>query len=162
MFKYDINEEQFKELIEVRKSNKNKLIEKRLEVLVMRANGYGYKEIAAKTGFHISYVSQLVVKFAKEGLPAILGKERPGRPRNMAPAEEKELLQEFSERAEKGEIVSIDDIRDEYKKRIGKDTHENQIYKVLKRNNWRKVKPRGKHPKQADGEAAGASKKLTV
>jgi hypothetical protein len=37
-----------------------------------------------------------------------------------------------------------------------------QIDRVLKRQEWRKVKPRSRHPKKAGTEAIEASKKLTI
>ena len=36
------------------------------------------------------------------------------------------------------------------------------VYMLLKRHNWRKIKPRSQHPKKADEETIAASQKLTL
>ena len=61
--------------------------------------------------------------------------------------EEKALLNEFLQKAEKGEIVTPQIIRQEYEKRIGRATADTTIYRMLKRHKWRKIKPRPRHPK---------------
>jgi len=48
----------------------------------------------------------------------------------------------------------------EYEKRIGHEIRSHgQIYKLLKRHGWRKIKPRPEHPQKASEEEIEASKK---
>jgi len=54
------------------------------------------------------------------------------------------------------------EIRIACEKKVGKEYEgRSQIYDLLARHGWRKVMPRGKHPKQADEATQEASKKLT-
>ena len=71
------------------------------------------------------------------------------------------LLEKFKERANKGEVVSAQEIKAEFDKKRGKDTGRGYIYMLLERHNWRKVMPRSRHPKKASDEVIEASKKLT-
>ena len=50
--KYRITTEQKKEIEEARRINKNKRIEAKLKVLVMRSEGASAKRISEATGFH--------------------------------------------------------------------------------------------------------------
>ena len=162
MIKKEINKEQLEEIKTARKENKNKRAEKRLELLEMRAKGFKDIEIAEKTGFHQKYVGILVAKYHKEGLERIIGKKREANRRNMSYAEENAFLEQFREKAANGQIVAANEIKAEYEKIIGHKCGNGQIYRLLKRHDYRKVKPRGKHPKSATPEAIEASKKLTT
>lgn len=42
--------------------------------------------------------------------------------------------------------------------KVGHSIGNGQIYRALKRHNWRKVMPRSRHPKKASEEAINASK----
>ena len=76
--------------------------------------------------------------------------------------EEEELLNEFKEKAGKGQIIEVSEIKKEYEKRTKPSKSKGQIYKVLHRHGWRKVKPRSRHPRKTSPEAIEASKKLTL
>ena len=159
--KYTINEKQYSEIVAARKRNKNKNTDKRLEVLELRAKGLKDKQIAEKTGFHIKYVSALVVKYIKEGLEAIVHTKHGGNRRNVSLEAEKILLQDFINRAQKGQIITVKEIEVKYNELIGHECGSGTIYKLLMRHGWRKVMPRSKHPNKASDEAIEASKKLT-
>ncbi len=81
--KYKFNEEQCKEIKKARKQNRDKQIDKRLQVLELRCEGKGLEEIASITGFHRSHVSNLIRKYFEEDLQAVSRKpskhERRGR-----------------------------------------------------------------------------------
>ena len=79
----------------------------------------------------------------------------------MSYVEDEAILEPFRKAAEAGEIVSVRDIEDAYRKAVGHSIGTAQIYYVLRRHNWRKVMPRSKHPKKANEEVIETSKKLT-
>lgn len=79
----------------------------------------------------------------------------------MSIEEEESILQPFYERAEKGEIIEISEIKKAYQDKVDHKVSETQIYYVLRRHGWRKIMPRSKHPKKATEEAIEASKKLS-
>ena len=160
--RYIITAEQISEIKKARKLNKDKNAEKRLEVLEMRGDGNKDGVIAKKTGFHPSYVSQLVVKFVTEGIEAIVGKKREANNRNMSFEEETEFLEKFKGVSQKGQVITAKEIRAAYEEKIGHTCGNGQIYRLLARHDCRKIKPRGKHEKKASDEAIEASKKLTL
>ena len=60
-------------IIAARKANKDKRAEKRLHALELRAEGKSAAEVAAATGFHPAYISELTAKYRKGGIEAISG-----------------------------------------------------------------------------------------
>ena len=74
---------------------------------------------------------------------------------------EKEILDNFKEKAKTGQVVRATDIKKAFDKHRGKDTGRGYIYMLLDRHDWRMVMPRGAHPEKASDEDIEASKKLT-
>ena len=160
--KYEFNEKQHIEIKEARRVNKDKRIEKRLEVLELRCEGKSQKEIVEKTGFHRSYVCSLIKKFQEEGLQAVTEIHYGGNHRNMSFEEESEFLEQFRHRAEQGQMLDIHEIENAYREKVGHDIGNAQVYRILQRHGWRKIMPRSKHPKKASEEVIETSKKLTL
>lgn len=160
--KYEITAEQMREIKQARKMNKDKRIEAKLKVLVMRGEGASAKEISKATGFHPAYVSTLVSKYIHNGLEAITGNHYGGNHRNMTFEEEAAFLEQFIDDADGGQITDVSAIKAAYDEKVGHKTGHGQIYYVLHRHGWTKKMPRSKHPKSADPEAVEASKKLTL
>lgn len=158
--KYRITTEQKKEIEEARRLNKNKRIEAKLKVLVMRSEGASAKRISEATGFHPAYISTLVSKYIHNGLESIIHSSYGGNHRHMSFDEEAEFLKQFTDDADGGRITDVSIIKAAYDKKVGHDTGHGQIYFVLHRHGWSKKLPRSKHPKSASPEAIEASKKL--
>ena len=159
--KYAFREEDKKAIKEARKNTRDKQQDRRLEVLELRCEGMTQKEIAEKTGFHRSHVSNLIKKYFEEGLGAISEKHYVGNRKNMSYEEEEKLLAPFKEKANKGELVEVSAIEAVYREAVGHSIGTAQIYYVLHRHGWRKVMPRSRHPKKASEEVIETSKKLT-
>ena len=66
--RYKFSAEEIKAIEQKRKENKDKREEARLKVLELRAKGAKAQEVAAATGFHTAYVTQLVAKYRNNGL----------------------------------------------------------------------------------------------
>ena len=160
--KYRFTDEQYAEIKAARKANRDKRIEKRLQVLELRIEGKNLKDISAATGFAISHISSLIRQYYEEGLEAITGNHYHGNRRNMSVAEEAALLAQFQKRAEQGQMLNTREIADAYEKAVGHPIGNSQVYRVLRRHGWRKVMPRSKHPKKASDEVIATSKKLTI
>ena len=91
--------------------------------------------------------------YKKKGIEGLCPHRFGGNHRNMSYEEEEKMLNTFKEKAEAGELVTAKEIQKEYEKRIGhKIRSHGQIYKLLKRHGWRKIKLRPKHPKKASAE----------
>ena len=157
---YEISQSQLQEIEAARKKNRNKNVERRLYVLVMRAEGKSLEEISEKTGYHISTASKLIARYMRDGISAIAENHYKGNRRNMSFEEEAAILAPFIERAEQGEMVDIKEIAAAYQKAVPHKISDTQIYYVLHRHGWRKIMPRSRHPKKASEEAIEASKKL--
>ena len=157
---YAISQSQVVEIETARKKNRNKNIERRLYVLVMRAEGKSLEEISEKTGYHISTASKLIARYMRDGISAIAENHYKGNRRNMSFEEEAAILTPFIERAKRGEMVDIKEIAAAYQKAVPHKISDTQIYYVLHRHGWRKIMPRSRHPKKASEEAIEASKEL--
>lgn len=154
--KYAFSEEDKNAIKEARKNTRDKQQDRRLKVLELRCEGMTQKEIAEKTGFHRSHVSNLIKKYFEEGLGSISEKHYIGNRKNMSYEEEENLLAPFKEKANKGELIEA-----VYREAVGHSIGTAQIYYVLHRHGWRKVMPRSRHPKKASEEVIETSKKLT-
>ena len=158
---YKFTESDIQYIRAARKENKNKRAEARLKALELRAKGETAKDIAEKTGFHPAYISQLTLKYRNGGIEAIIGNHYGGNRRNMSVEEESALLEPFREKAAKGQVIVVNEIKAVYEKAVGHSIGGTQIYYVLRRHGWRKVMPRSRHPKKASAEDIASSKKLT-
>ena len=155
--RYQFSKEKIKEIVQVRKHNKEKRAEARLKALELRAKGASANEVAEATGFHAGSVTRLVAKYRDHGIEAIAGNHYGDNHRNMSIEEEAAILASFKERAEKGEVVEIIEITKAYQSAVAHPVSNCQIYRVLHRHGWRKVMPCSKHPKKAsDGEIAAS------
>ena len=162
MKKYTFTEEEKEELQRYRKQNRDKRIEKRLEALMLRAEGKRNREISEKTGFHTQYITVLVSRYKANGIESITGNHYHGNRRNLSFEEEAQLLEPFCQAAEAGQIISVSEIKAVYQETVGHDIGSAQIYRVLHRHGWRKIMPRSRHPKKASEEVIETSKKLTT
>ena len=134
---------------------------KRLLALHMRGLGRSNKEIAEALGFSSQYITELVSKFRRQGMEAVLTDNRTSNNRRMSFDEEAKFLSQFVELAESAQIVTVAGILKEFEKATGKKSNTQTIYKLLKRHGWRKVNPRPRHPGKASDEEIASSKKLT-
>jgi len=153
---------QQREIREARAKNKDKNAERRLCVLEMKMNGKSNADIVDRTGYNPTYARSLVTKYFAKGLGSIIGKKRPGNNRNMTFEAESLFVGGFIERAKKGELTTVKDIKKAYEDIVGHKIGEGHIYTILKRHGWRKIKPRPVHPKKASEAEIEASKKLTL
>ncbi|MHC1694585.1 MAG: transposase [Eubacteriales bacterium] len=158
---YTISAEEAREINKIRKNITDKQVDKRLRAVQLRGEGKKNPEIAKILETSSDVISIWVATYAKGGIEALLPKKHPGGRRNLKRADEAALLSEFEKRANDGQIVEISEIKQKYQEAVGHQIGNGQIYRLLARHNWRKVKPRSRHPKKASSEVIEASKKLT-
>ena len=159
---YIITKENAEEIRQAMAKEKNTNLYRRMEAVALRGEGKSNKEAAEITKFNVKYVSQLVSLYANKGL-SVLGAEgrKGGNRRNISAEKEREFLEEFRKEAEAGHIITASEIKAAYDELVGKETKDTFIYAVLRRNKWRSVMPRSKHPQKASNEVIETSKKLT-
>lgn len=159
--KYKITEENAKEIKEYRKQVKDKRTDRRLYAVQLLGEGVKTSEISYKLEADRRQISEWAKKFCTEGIEG-LTKKGGGRHReNMSFEEEEKLLNKFKEKADSGQIVTVNEIKAEYEKAVGHSSKSRgHIYFIMKNHGWTKKMPRSKHPKKASDEAIEASKKL--
>lgn len=89
----------------------------------------------------------------------MINKPKGGNHKNMTFEEKEKFLKQFEEWAKKDELLSTNEIKQEYIKLVGHSIGHEQIYRVLRRHGYRKIMPRSRHPKKASDEEIKQSKK---
>jgi len=120
--------EQALEIREARKNNKDKNAERRLSVLCMKMEGKALDEIVAKTGYNPTYARSLVTKYFAEGIRLVIGKKRHANHRNISFEEESAFVNDFSDCAQKGELITVKDIKAAYEAKVGHKIGNGHIY----------------------------------
>jgi len=119
------------------------------------------EEIAKCVGVSKSLVQHIIPAYNRGGIQAIEIKSSGGRYHSYMSDEEEELfLEPFYRSAERGELTTAKEIQRAYEEQIGHKVHKTTMYDILKRHGWRKILPRGRHPK-ADSEAQETFKKTS-
>jgi transposase len=118
--------------------------------------GFSLDRTAAIIGVSKGWASHLRTEFIRGRTG---GKRRGGRRReNMSYEEERAFLAPFLEKAAKGGILVVSEIKQELDRRLGRTTALASVYNLLHRHGWRKLAPDTRHPK-ADTEAQEEWKK---
>jgi transposase len=160
--KHIITEAEYRAAKEASKQNRNKRVERRLQVIILRYEGKKDREIAEKLDYSRKRVSLLCAEFKRVGLDEYARHKYGGNNQCLTNTQEQEILDGFAEKAAKGEIVTAQKTKAAFDEKRGKDTGRGYIYMLLKRHKWRMVMPRGRHPKKASEADIEASKKLTM
>ncbi|MCL1908210.1 MAG: winged helix-turn-helix domain-containing protein [Holophagaceae bacterium] len=122
-------------------------------------SGMPTAEIARAVGLHEVSVRIIQRDFIARGKAAFSGVNRGGRQRQlMAFEEEAEFLKSFVEKAADASMLVANEVKAALEAKLGQRVHKTTVYRILKRNDWRKIMPRPRHPEQ-DKEAAEAFKK---
>lgn len=157
--KYIISEENAAEIKEYRKSVKEKYLDRRLHALQLLGEGVKPKDIAEKLDVDKRQISVWAKSFCERGGIEGFIKKRGGRHHeNMSLEQERQFVEQFTEKLEKGQITVTGEIREAYEKLVGHKVHPKQIYNVLHRHDWKKVVPKSRRPKKAAEEVIEASK----
>jgi hypothetical protein len=106
------------------------------------------EEIADMVGYNVDYVKHIQANFWKNGESAFKIKLRGGRNNSIFTVkEEKNLIDKFEKEATQGRIVEVSKIHKVVEEKAKKKVAQSTTYRMLDRNNWRKVVPRPYHPK---------------
>jgi len=144
--RYRIDEEHVAEIKNACRTSKDAHVKRRLHALLLHAQQKHHAEIAARTGYAKSYISELVSKYCSHGLSVITDSHYIGNHRNLSFVEEENMLAPFKQKVSSGQIVDIREITLAYETITGKslDRNHGQIYRVLHRHGWQKVATRSK------------------
>jgi transposase len=128
-------------------------------VLIRITLGSSAAEIARLLGWSTPTVHVIHSRWAKEG-DAIFNLKTKGGRRNqyLTLEEEAAFLQPFLAQAEAGGVLNAAEVKTAFEDLVGCPVAKSTIYRMLERQDWRKVAPRPRHPK-ADPAAQAAFKK---
>ena len=144
------------------KRKKQLALYRKMEVLDYAAKGLSNKEISELTDYTVQRVSGLIRIYLEMGISYFTEEHRKGGNRRILSLEEEAvIIEKFKKDAMNGKIVTLSEMKENYDKARGKVVPMSTFYYFLKRNEWRRVMPRGQHPKKASDEAIEVAKKLT-
>ena len=133
---------------------------KRLMALKLKAvDGLRSDEAGSYVGMHKSSVNLIVRRYQEQGIRVITGKRHNHGNRYMTIDQETKFLAQFKERSRAGQVVEVTEIYLTYQEAVGHEVTRGTIYYLLHKHGWRKIMPRGSHPKKASDEAIEAYKK---
>jgi len=160
--KYQITGEQATQIRNVIKGYEKTSAFRKLQAIMLIGEGRGVTEVAGLTFYSETYIYELTKQFCIKGFDEFTRDGRGGaHHKNLTNEQEAAIIDKFSKRAKNGQIVSLQDMKEEYEKVRGKETANSTFYAFLERIGWRRVMPKGAHPKKANDEDIESSKKLT-
>jgi len=153
---------QKKQIKHWKKKIKNVNLYRKIEVLYFASLGYTNDNISELTGYTTRRISALINEYMKNGISYFLKEQRKGgNRRKLTEEQEEKILEKFRPEAERGRVIALSKIKAEYEKVRGEEVANSTFYDFLNRHDWRRVMPRGAHPKKASDKDIEASKKLT-
>jgi transposase len=104
-------------------------------------------QIARHIGVSVSTVHNVISLYNRYGPQAVEAAKQSKRRRCYLSKEEEALfLERFLEQARAGEMCVAGCLKRALEDHLGHDVHHSTVYRMLKRNKWRKVVPRPAHP----------------
>ena len=134
---------------------------KRLQILMWCMEGKSYAEVAELSKKSSATIWRICSAYAECGLVGLEAKFKSGHNRKLSLEREAQILIMLQANAEKGCFLRVYDLQMAFEAEAGVKYDDKSFYRLLKRHKWRKVVPKGQHPKKASDEAIDASKKLT-
>ena len=131
-------------------------------VILPLEHGLSMDQVGAILGISRGWACKLRRRFIQSvGQPQTPKPKRGGRRReNMTLEDEVEFLAPFFDKAARGGILVVGEIKQALDKRLGRTTALASIYNLLHRHGWRKLAPDKRHPK-SDPEAQETFKKTS-
>ena len=129
-------------------------------VILLLEYGFTMEQVAAIIGVSKGWACQLRIEFIRSG--GFENRDKPqrgGRRReNLSREEEALFLAPFFEKATRGGILVVGEIKRALDEHLGRTTALASVYNLLHRHNWRKLAPDKSHPK-SDAEVQKEWKK---
>jgi len=124
---------------------------RRWQVIYIRLTqpGLAVATVADLCGVQYKTVTQWTWMYNKEGPDKYCLAGRGGRRKGLMDLdEEHRLLEELTEKATKGQLVTAHAVRKKTERMLGRPISKDYAYDLLHRHQWRKVQPRPHHPKR--------------
>ena len=139
-----VSEEELRGLI--KRARDVRTAQKLLVILNATVAPRSAEQIALHARVSVHSVHNWIPAYNRLGLAGILGPGSGGR-RNEHMSKEQEglFLKPFFDRAEIGQIATTAEIKEALEDHVGHPLHHSVVYRFLRRNEWRKLKPRPFH-----------------
>lgn len=106
-------------------------------------------QIARHCGVSQGFVRKVIQQYNRTGENGLSTPGKGGRRNShLSWDEEKQLIDEFKQKARRGQIATAIQIKLAYELKCGFPVHKTTIYRLLERHQWRKIVPRSSHPKK--------------
>ena len=129
------------------RATKDETVSRRLNVLLMRCDGYTVREIAERTGLKAGSIFKMCQRYREEGLESFATNKYGGNHRALTEEQEKRILSRFEKAAAAGQPVRAMEIKAAFDQARGRETGCGYIYMLLKRHGWRRVTEQSKPTK---------------
>ena len=137
-----------KSMMNIMKRASDSITYKRAQSVYLRSKfDYCPKEISKIVGLSQDRVRHIHSSYKKYGEDFIYCGKRGGRNNfNLTLNEEQEFLKKYESISLDGDMITATSIHSDLESFLSKSIHKSVIYKMLKRNGWRKVLPRPQNP----------------
>lgn len=112
-------------------------------------------EIALEVGLARQTVHNLVAAYNRQGPQAV---ETPGHGQRqrayLSLARERAVVSKFLQKSTLGQVSTGSQLKPALEKAIGRQVHKTTVYRILRRQQWRNVVPRPRHPQASEAEQA--------
>jgi transposase len=134
---------------------------RRIQAVYWRKQGRTLREVAELSGYSLRTVFRLCGAYEERGLEGLRSHCVGSNNRKLSHEAEAAVLEKLSVEAVGGISVRASELLKRFEELAGVSYNIDAFYRLLHRHGWRKVMPRGQHPKAADEETREAAKKLT-
>lgn len=118
-----------------------------LGAMLIKHHGLKPNDVASLFGVSTNTIFNDLQKLRNPDLPRPTNSWGGRRHYNMTIEDEEKYLSKWTDKALKGEILSLPQIHADLVKHLGFPIDSSTTYRMLIRHRWRKVKPDTKHPK---------------
>jgi len=135
--------------------------QKRLAIWLTHVGPFSAHQVAQFLGVSKQAIWLWVGQYNRFGPSGLERRGRGGRRWSLLdPAEEAAFLAGYLERASRGDLLTARQVHQELCQRVGREVSLAYVYKLFRRNEWRKLTPRPRHVK-ADPAAQAEFKKTS-
>lgn len=132
----------------VRDAQSRNEYQRRLAVWLTHIGPFPARQVATLLGVSIPSIWKWVGEYNRSGPPALERQGRGGRHwAYLTLEQEAALLRRHEARALRGEVLTAKHLHAEVERTAGRPVSMAYVYKLLRRQNWRKLSPRPRHIK---------------
>ena len=142
-------EKEYAEITQAVKNPPKRGIARKIMAVKMLMEEQSNEEISKMTGYNTKYIYEIVAEYQRMGIEALCDKRVGGNHRSFSAEKEAELFENIKKEAEQGKFPRGKEIKKKIEEAAGVEIPQSTFYKMMERQNGRKVKPRGQNPKKA-------------